>query len=511
MAVMDRELEAKLWSAADHMRGNISSEQYMHIVIGILFIKSMSDKYTMAVEKIKEDYGDKWSYFAEDFDVLVSDYNCSFIIPENAQWNYISQFASTPEIGQKLDEAFLLIEEKNDMLKGLFDKNYNREELDQARLGNVVSEFSNIDINKYGDDIIGRVYEYFLGQFFLKQGQKGGEFYTPPCIVKLLVELIEPSKGTIYDPACGTGGMFVQAKKHLEDLKEDATALTVYGQEFQDKTWKLARINLLLQGFNAMDIHLGNRSADTFKNDHHKGLTFDYILANPPFNQKKWGLEELEDDPRWQWGLPPKNNANYAWLSHMLYKMNPKTGRAAVVLANGSLSGAQKDEVHFRQRVLEDNKVEMIISLPDKLFYTTGIPVSVWVFNNNKTSKDVLFVDASNLEGTMASKKLRILNEDDINIIKGELTKFRRGEDVEKVGFSKSVSIDELKESDYSFVPGRYVGFVKEEIDEEKLKKELVEASQELEKLLDEFNEIVPEVKKAIKKALEYNVESGEE
>lgn len=505
MAVMDKELEKKLWAAADHMRGNISSEQYMHIVIGIMFIKSMSDKYTNAIEKMKIDFKDNWKRFEEDIDVLTSDYKCSFIIPEKAQWNYISKYATSPEIGKIIDEAFLLIEEKNDVLKGLFDKNYNREELDQTRLGNVVSEFSNIDINKYGEDIIGRIYEYFLGQFFLKQGQKGGEFYTPPCIVKLLVELIEPNKGTIYDPACGTGGMFVQARKHLIDIKEDPTSLTVYGQEFQDKTWKLARINLLLQGFNSKDIHLGNRSADTFKNDLHKGRTFDYVLANPPFNQKQWGLKELEDDPRWQWGIPPKNNANYAWLSHMVTKLNPSIGRAAVVLANGSLSGAQKNEVEFRKRILEDNKVEMIISLPDKLFYTTGIPVSIWVFNNNKTNHDVLFVDASNFEGNMISKKLRILEKDDIFKIKEQLIKFRAGEKVEEIGFSKSVNIEEIEESDYSFVPGRYVGFIKEQVNEEEIKKNIKESSEELQKLFKEFTNLIPEVNEAIEKALNYH------
>lgn len=507
MAIMDRELEQKLWAAADHMRGNISSEQYMHIVIGILFIKSMSDKYTNAVKQIKEKYGDKWKFFAENKDVLASDYNCSFIIPEKATWEYISEYASSSQIGTIIDEAFLLIEQKNDDLKGLFDKNYNRTELDQTRLGNVVSEFSNIDINKYGDDIIGRVYEYFLGQFFLKQGQKGGEFYTPSGIVKLLVELIEPNKGTIYDPACGTGGMFVQARKHLIEIGEDPTSLTVYGQEFQDKTWKLARINLLLQGFNAKDVHLGDRSADTFKNDLHKGMEFDYVLANPPFNQKQWGLKDLEHDPRWQWGLPPANNANYAWLSHMVSKLKRNTGRAAVVLANGSLSGARANEVEFRRRMLEDNKVEMIVSLPDKLFYTTGIPVSVWVFSNAKKTKDVLFVDASNLEGKMVSKKLRVLQDEDIEKIKDELTKFRKGEKVEEIGFSKSVTIDELKESDYSFVPGRYVGFVREEVDVDQLKAGIKESSIELKKLFKEFSDLIPEVETAIEKAVNFKHE----
>ncbi|MFV0246470.1 MAG: N-6 DNA methylase [Mycoplasmatales bacterium] len=504
--MMDKELEQKLWAAADHMRGNISSEQYMHIVIGIMFIKSMSDKYTESIKKIKEDFGDKWEAYVENKDTLISKYNCSFIIPEKAQWDYISKYATSPEIGIVIDEAFLLIEEKNDELKGLFDKNYNREELDQTKLGNVVSEFSNIDINKYGDDIFGRIYEYFLGQFFLKQGQKGGEFYTPACIVRLLVNLIEPHNGTLYDPACGTGGMFVQSKKHLEKQGKDSSSISVFGQEYENKTWKLAKINLLLQGFNAEDIDLGDMSADTFRNDHFKGEQFDYILANPPFNQKKWGLEELEDDPRWQWGIPPKNNANYAWLSNILAKLKDK-GKAAVVLANGSLSGAGKAEVKFRKRVLEDNKLEMIISLPDKLFYTTGIPVSVWVFNNDKISKDVLFVDASNIEGNMVSKKLRVLEDEDINKIEQSLVSFRNGKAEDIIGFSKVVDNKELEESDYSFVPGRYVGFVKEEIDEEQIKKDIKESSEELKKLFREFNELIPEVEDALEKVINYKNE----
>lgn len=502
----DKKLEKRLWAAADHMRGNISSEQYMHIVIGILFLKSMSDKYTNALEKIKIDYPNKenYNYIIHNIDVLVSDYDCSFIIPEKARWEYIASYAASTKIGKIIDEAFILIEEHNMVLKGLFDKNYNREELDQIRLGNVVSEFSNIDINKYGNDIIGRIYEYFLGQFFLKQGQKGGEFYTPESIVKLLVELIEPNKGKIYDPACGTGGMFVQARKHLINIGEDPSVLTVYGQEFQDKTWKLARINLLIQGFNSDDIHLGDRSADTFKNDHFKGETFDFIMANPPFNLKKWGLEELQNDPRWQWGIPPKNNANYAWLSHILSKLEKTKGRAGVVLANGSLSGARKDEIEFRKNVLKANKVEMIISLPDKLFYTTGIPVSIWIFNNHKDTSNVLFVDATGLEGNMKSKKLRELKDEDIELIKSELIKFREGDKVEKTGFSKSVSIKDLEESEYSFVPGRYVGFVKEKIDIKAVKEDIIKSSKELKSLFNELIDLIPKVNESIEKAIKY-------
>jgi type I restriction enzyme M protein len=361
---MDLELEKKLWDAADQMRGNISSEEYMHIVIGVMFLKHMSDKYNIAVEKIKNDFPNKWEYVSLQKDILANDYDVSFVIPEIGNWEYIKKFASKKEIGQILDSAFIEIEKANPSLKGLFNKNYNREEIDQSKLGNVISIFSNIDLAEFGEDIIGRTYEYFLGNFFKTQGSKGGEFYTPKSVVKMMVEILNPHDGLLYDPACGTGGMFVQAREHLIKTGKNPDSLIIYGQEYQNKTWQLANINLLIHGFNENNINLGSKSADSFGEDLwlDKMNTFDYVLANPPFNMKKWGSEKLDDDPRWQWGRP-SGTANYAWLSLMISKLN-KDGKAAIVLSNGSLSANDNSSLEIRKNFIESNLVEAIIALP---------------------------------------------------------------------------------------------------------------------------------------------------
>ncbi len=493
-----QDFEKKLWDSADALRGNISSEEYMHIVIGIMFLKHMSDSYDNALIKLKADYGEKWELYKENKDFL-QDYEVSFIIPKEASWSYIEGYSTSPKIGSVIDSAFAKIEDKNIELKGLFDKNYNREELDQSKLGQVVSEFSNMNLDEMGEDIIGRTYEYFLGKFFLNQGQKGGEFYTPKSIVELIVKIVKPGAGKIYDPTAGTGGMLVQARKFVDDkIKNDIVA---YGQEYQNKTWKLSKINLLLHGFNINNIKLGNKSADTFTDDQHKGERFDYIMANPPFNVKVWGYEELINDERWEWGTPPKGNANYAFLSHMIHKLN-ESGRGATVLANGSLSGSGKDEVNIRKNLIKSNMIDAIISLPDKLFYTTGIPVCIWVFNKNKKNSNVLMVEAKDLEGNLLSKKNRELTNDDITKIVQNYDQHSSGKEVEEVGFVKTVTKEEIEENDWSFVPGRYVGIKKEEIDVEATKEEIKEMAKELGKLFDDFNDLVPKVKESIKKAI---------
>lgn len=503
MAKMNNEFERQLWKSADALRGNQSAEEYMHVVFGILFLKHLSDNHKLKIEKYNESNEPFDSEDLEDKEMLALA-DISFILPEKAQWDYIAKHASQPTIGEIIDNAFEELEKANHELLGLFEKNYNRESLDQGRLGEVVSQFTNMNLEEFGEDIIGRTYEYFLGEFFKKQGQKGGEFYTPMSIVRLMVEIVNPKKGKLYDPAAGTGGMLVQARKHLVEQNEDTSMLMAYGQEFQNKTWKLSRINLLLHGFPIDNIKMGSKSADTFTEDLHKGERFDYFLANPPFNLKNWGAEKLlnADDKRWEWGLPPKGNANYAWMSHMLHKLKD-TGMGATVLANGSLSSSGKDELNIRKNFVSSNIVDTIIALPDKLFYTTGIPACIWVFNKNKKRKDILMIDASNLEGNMLSKKLRELTADDVSKILKVYKEFKGQKDVEEVGFAKSVSLDEIKENDFSFVPGRYVGFEEEVIDKEAIKKEIAESSQELKRLLKEFEELTPKVLEALEKAKE--------
>jgi len=491
-----KELETKLWKAADELRGNISSEEYMYVIIGILFIKQMSDAYDNAV-KIMTEKGQKDSIKDKDY---LNDY-CNFEVPEKASWKYISNFASSPKIGQVLDEAFYEIEKINPDLMGLFDKNYSREYLDQSKLGKVVSIFENSDLSSYGEDIIGRTYEYFLGEFFIKQGQKGGEFYTPKSIVSLMVNIINPIDGKLYDPCCGTGGMFVQARQHLIEENLNTDNLLIFGQEYQNKTWKLARINLLLQGFQNDNVKLGHESADTFSNDLHKNEKVDYVLANPPFNLKVWGRQGLEQDTRWKWGLPPQNNGNYAWLSLIIDKLDEK-GKAAIVLANGSLTSSTKEEKSIREAFLKQNLVSAIIMLPDKLFYTTGIPACIWIFDKSKINKEILFIDASGL-GTLleGSKKNKELKQDVINKISLTYKDFEKGNSINESGFAKSVSFKEISEKEFSLLPGTFIEIKEnEKRSDAEIKSELKKNIYDLENLFEESKNLELKIKDAIKK-----------
>lgn len=504
MATNINDIEAKLWSAADTLRGNMSAEDYMHVILGILSLKYISDRYKVGVIKVESEGLSEDLISPED---LYHSYN-AFKVTEKASWEYIMKFSNTPEIGVKLDEAFIELEENNKMLAGIFNKNYNKEGLDQKKLGDVVKIFSDEDFSQNEEeDLVGRIYEYFLGHFFKDRGQKGGEFYTPTSIVKLMVSVLKPMKGTIYDPACGTGGILVQSKRYIKEHDGNITNITVYGQEYNNVTWKLAKLNLVLNGFNLIDTQgkgvLGDTSADTFNSDLHKDRRFDFVMANPPFNAKKWGQENLLDDPRWKWGTPPSGNANYAWLSHIVSKLNTN-GRAAVVLANGSLSSSQKDELTIRKNLVETNKVDAIIELPDKLFYTTGIPASIWFFNNNKKTDKILMISGSSIEGRMISKKLRELKSSDIERIVTIFDKHENGEDVEEIGFAKTVTKKEIEENNFSFVPGRYVGSKEEKVDKEQVKKEIKELANDISKLMKEFNDLAPKVEEAIQKALDY-------
>ena len=495
-----KELEKKLWDAADQLRGNISSEEYMYVVIGILFLKQMSDIHIKSQNKIKEKYPTNWEDKINDITYLRG-FGCNFIIPEKASWNYISDFSTSVEIGQVLDYAFEQIENSNEELLGIFDKNYAREYLDQIKLGKVVSIFSNVDLSEYGEDVIGRTYEYFLGEFFIKQGQKGGEFYTPKSIVSLMVNLINPISGKLYDPCCGTGGMFVQAKQHLSKTNKSSNHLKIFGQEYQNKTWKLAKINLLLQGFNSNMIMLGHESANTFTNDLHKGEKVDYILANPPFNLKKWGRESLEDDPRWKWGLPPANNGNYAWLSLMLDKLNEQ-GKAAIVLSNGSLTSSIKEEKNIRKKFLEQNLISAIIILPDKLFYTTGIPACIWVFDKNKKTDNVLFIDASELGVLIdGSKKNKEISSENINRLTKIYHDFAGSMSINEKGLAKTASLQDIIDKEYSLLPGSYIDVKEaEKRSKDEIQKELKQNLDELTKLFEESKKLDYKLQESLKK-----------
>ena len=394
--------------------------------------------------------------FAEDMDAYLAE--GVFWVPEIARWDYIAKHSKQVEIGQIVDSALDAIEKENDSLRGVLPKNYSRPELDKRILGEIIDLFTNINVGgKEGKekDILGRVYEYFLGKFAANEGKGGGEFYTPKSIVSLMVEMIQPFKGYVYDPACGSGGMFVQSLKFVEEHSGSTFDISVYGQESNPTTWKLAKMNLAIRG---IENNLGSKNADTFHEDLHKNLKADYILANPPFNQSDWGQPLLVDDARWKWGTPPQGNANYGWIEHMLDKLSQK-GKAGVVLANGSLSSNTSGEGDIRRKILEDDLVDCIVALPDKLFYTTGIPVCIWFFNRDKKHKgQTLFIDARKM-GDMVNRRLRELSDEDIKKIANTYIAWQNEDGYEDVqGYCKVASIDEIKEHDYILTPGRYVG-----------------------------------------------------
>ena len=406
------------------------------------------EKYKELLEEDEE--------FAEDMDAYLAE--GVFWVPEIARWDYIAKHSKQVEIGQIVDSALDAIEKENDSLRGVLPKNYSRPELDKRILGEIIDLFTNINVGgKEGKekDILGRVYEYFLGKFAANEGKGGGEFYTPKSIVSLMVEMIQPFKGYVYDPACGSGGMFVQSLKFVEEHSGSTFDISVYGQESNPTTWKLAKMNLAIRG---IENNLGSKNADTFHEDLHKNLKADYILANPPFNQSDWGQPLLVDDARWKWGTPPQGNANYGWIEHMLDKLSQK-GKAGVVLANGSLSSNTSGEGEIRRKILEDDLVDCIVALPDKLFYTTGIPVCIWFFNRDKKHKgQTLFIDARKM-GDMVNRRLRELSDEDIKKIANTYIAWQNEDGYEDVqGYCKVASIDEIKEHDYILTPGRYVG-----------------------------------------------------
>ena len=365
----DKDIKKELWAASDKLRGNIDASEYKHVILGLIFLKYISDKFEDRYNELVEeglDLQDEVEAYREDN---------IFYLPEESRFNYIASKARSDEIGSIIDNAMVLIEENNIKLKDILPKNYSRPELDKRRLGEIIDLFSNIKIhNKDKKDILGNVYEYFLYKFATAEGKRGGEFYTPSSIVKLLVEILEPYKGRVYDPCCGSGGMFVQSAKFLEAHSKNVDNISVYGQESNPTTLKLCAMNTAIH---RIDGNLGGKNADTFFEDLHRDLKADYILANPPFNMSDWGADALKGDYRWKWGIPPNGNANYAWLSHIASKLS-ENGKAGVVLANGSLSTQTSGEGVIRENMIKDDLVECIISLPTQLFISTQIPVSLW-------------------------------------------------------------------------------------------------------------------------------------
>lgn len=486
-------LEQTLWETADKLRGNQEPSEYKHVVLGLVFLKYVSDRFEERRDALKSELADdgikpeRIESFLEERDEYTS--QNVFWVPSLARWDHIQSMAKQSEIGQQIDQAMDLIENENPSLRGVLPRNYGRDGLDKRRLGELVDLIGSIgftETDDHGaDDVLGRVYEYFLGQFAGKEtGKDAGAFYTPRSVVRTLVEMLEPYKGRVYDPAAGSGGMFVQSAEFVKAHGGKRTDISVYGQEFTDTTWKLAKMNLALRGIEA---DMGSHSADSFTEDLHPDLRADYVIANPPFNVSDWWDSKLGDDPRWKFGTPPPGNANFAWVQHFIYHLT-SNGTAGFVLANGSLSSKSGGEGEIRRKLVEAGLVDCIVAMPDRLFFNTGIPVSLWFVskgrdgNGHRERRDeVLFIDARKL-GTMESRRLRVLTDGEIELIAGTYHSWRNhdGAYEDIPGFAKAAKIDEIEKHDFVLTPGRYVGATEVEADDEPIDEKIERLTNEL-------------------------------
>ena len=455
---ISQELTKTLWATADKLRNNMDAAEYKHVVLGLIFLKYISDAFDELYQKLEKDElsdpEDKDEYLAENV----------FYVPLSARWNFIQhQRAKLPSIGKDLDDAMDAIEKDNPNLKGVLPKDYARPALDKKRLGELIDLIGNIGFNKAGHnskDLLGRVYEYFLGMFADAEGKRGGQFYTPESIVKLLVAMLEPYQGRIYDGCCGSGGMFVQSEKFIQAHGGKIGDISVYGQESNATAYKLCKMNLAIRGIDSK-IELG----DTFHADKHKDLKVDFIMANPPFNVSDWGGASLQDSNLWEFGVPPVGNANYAWLQHFAKKLCP-TGTAGIVLANGSMTTNAGTENEIRQKMIQQGLVDCMVALPTQLFFNTQIPACLWFLARNRKnhkfrdrSKEILFIDARKI-GAMISRKNKAFNDEDIVRIAETYHKWRSkdGKYADIAGFCKAATLKEVEDNNFVLTPGRYVG-----------------------------------------------------
>jgi type I restriction enzyme M protein len=462
--------EAKLWAAADALRNNMDAAEYKHVVLGLIFLKYISDAFEAKHSELEAQRAQGAD--PEDPDEFRA--ASIFWVPKQARWQHLKSNAPQPTIGTLVDEAMAAIERDNPSLKGVLPKDFGRAGLDKQRLGQIINLVSDIALGSAADrakDTLGRVYEYFLARFASAEGKSGGQFYTPSRVVRVLVEMLAPYKGRVYDPCCGSGGMFVSSEKFIEAHSGKLGDISIYGQESNYTTWRLAKMNLAIRGIDAQIGH-----GDTFHNDKHPDLKADYVLANPPFNDSDWRGELLKDDKRWVYGVPPAGNANYAWVQHFIHHLSP-TGLAGFVLANGSMSSSQSGEGEIRKAIIEADLVDCMVALPGQLFYSTQIPVCLWFLTRNKKNGrfrdrrgETLFLDARKL-GSMVDRTHRELTDDDLAKIAGTYHAWRgdkdAGEYADVPGFCKAGKLDDIRKHGHVLTPGRYVGAEAQEDDGE--------------------------------------------
>jgi type I restriction enzyme M protein len=496
--MVNGEIKKTLWAAADKLRSNMDAAEYKHIVLGLIFLKYVSDAFAERRSELERRFGDSADeYYIEDAELRADDLEDRdyyseanvFWVPESARWGQIRGMAKQPGFGKIIDDALTAIENDNPRLKGILDKRFARSQLEPGRLGELVDLISTIGLsgNEHkAKDVLGQVYEYFLGQFANAEGKKGGQFYTPASVVRVVVEVLAPHQGKVYDPCCGSGGMFVQSEKFVESHGGRFGDLSIYGQESNPTTWRLVAMNLAIR---AMDFNLGREPADSFTRDQHPDLKADYVLANPPFNVSDWWNEKLAGDPRWQYGMPPKSNANFAWIQHILHHLR-HTGRAGVILANGSMSSTQNNEGAIRKAMIEADVVDCMVALPPQLFFNTQIPACIWFLARNKKaggrdrSGEVLFIDARKL-GRLETRVFRVFDNADIARIANvyhawSLDGETKQNYADVPGFCRAAKLEEIKQHDYVLTPGPYVGAEDAEEDDEAFAEKMQRLTSEL-------------------------------
>lgn len=543
------DLEKKLWTSADKLRASLDAAQYKHTVLGLVFLKYVSDSFDIRREELNAQFRDPdHDYYmdpeefggegSEDYELDINyeleqrDYYTEqnvFWVPQQSRWKFLQdnnkvviggatltvtdaegndEKLKLTSVGHLIDNALEAIEKDNNKLKDVLSKRYTQLQIDQAKLAELIDLIATIPFahnTLSSKDILGHVYEYFLGQFALAEGKKGGQFYTPKSIVSLIVQMLEPFKGRVYDPAMGSGGFFVQSEHFISAHQGKIGEISIYGQEYNHTTWQLAAMNMAIRG---IDFNFGKEPANTYTNDQHPDLRADYVMANPPFNMKEWDIGVDDNDPRWQYGTPPSGNANFAWLQHMLWHLAPN-GSLGLLLANGSMSSNTKGEGEIRQALIENDLVECMVALPGQLFTNTQIPACIWFLTKNKAKRtassgrklrarkgEVLFIDARNL-GYMKDRVLRDFTQEDLNQVTETYHHWQMGKGYEDIaGFVKSVALDELKKHDYVLTPGRYVGAAAEEDDGEPFADKMARLTAQLKTQFAESDRLEGEIKK---------------